>query len=64
MEIVREGICNDRPRARKSGRLGVCGDGEGTLLSSFDTVSLKLGEGASARADTDVSEMAFLLGVR
>jgi hypothetical protein len=63
MDIVRGGICSERPRERKSGLLGVCGETSGTALSSFDTpltpwsTSRKFGDGAScvvAASDIDL----------
>lgn len=58
MLISRGGSCSVNPRERKSGLLGVCGNG-GIAISSLEMLkaSRKLGEGASlvgaAASETD-----------
>jgi hypothetical protein len=62
-----DGICSDRPRARKSGRRGVFGSLDGSSVwSSFDRRSLILGDGDSfgVESERDLALEGLLEGVR
>lgn len=60
---VLEGICSDKPRPKKSGRRGVCGEAGNRLSSRVACVVLdvKSGEGCSLAAVAVASEMDRLL---
>lgn len=60
IDIVRGGSCSDRPRERKSGRLGVWGDGEGTVISSLGVLMVELSRLSGSEASRKAGDGASI----